>query len=885
MQRRVFGALLSCTAASVAVASAADVSGNQYVFAIERQPIAATLREFSQQSGLNVSFVFDGHDSKDDSKNILAGPLDGRYNVEGALNELLADSGLTFVRINAATVAVISRERLELRTLTPKFQRLGLSAINTVGPIKFLRVAGAPGAQGSPGGTNAEQTETRAKGLEEIVVTAQKRSQNIQDVPMSIAALGVDEIDRRGLVSAEDYLRGIPGVNQVTDSAFGGAIVIRGIETTPRAQNALSGSTVATYFGETPTTSSSGLTGGSNVDLKLVDVDRVEVLRGPQGTAFGNASLGGAVRTIPTAPKLDGWQGKVRASYSATSGSGGDNHMVQVVGNIPLIQDKLAIRAVAYQFEDAGFYRNVAGSDPSVLPVAASRDALAFATNDDEVGAASFNGGRISALFQATDELKFTLSYLTQKTEVDGQPFAGTSTYQQSILQVAPEHVRRGQTGGFADTDIDLANATVEYDLGWADVLATFSHIDSGSQLALTYIYAPALPHSEYGESEHRERSGEIRLTTHLDGGWDFLGGVYAEDLEDRGHYNDIWYGSVASSFGPERELGDQREYRDLKQKAAFGEVSWEFLPGLTVTGGARYYDYERAGRLDNTGYFGASVPADNADASGTKFRGNLSYKPTENSLVYADWSQGFRLGRPQAGVPASVCDLNNDGVVDGSSVTVAQTRFLDSDEVDNYGLGSKLTLLDGRLALAADIYRIDWEGVPFQVIPSCGRGYLTNAFGARSEGVEFQMSYQIAEPLRVDVGGSWIHARLTDDVPSQGAFEDDRLPGSPKVNANLAVQYEFAIAGHEAFIRADTIYVGTFYGNFQELPETRAGGYTKVDASARVMLNNLSVDLFVNNLTDVDEFTFRGIFGGQGEFYGFRMRPRTIGIQLGYSF
>src|SRR5262249_48739166 len=156
--------------------------------------------------------------------------------------------------------------------------------------------------------------------------------------PVSIAAITSEEINRRGLVSAEDYLRGIPGVNQGS-AMSGSSVVIRGLETSPSFQNFSSGPTVATYFGETPTPDSGGLSNNGSVDIKLVDMQRVEVLRGPQGTSFGNSSLGGAVRTIPVAPNLERFEGKVAANYSVTSGTGGGNDLFQAIGNFPLIAD------------------------------------------------------------------------------------------------------------------------------------------------------------------------------------------------------------------------------------------------------------------------------------------------------------------------------------------------------------------------------------------------------------------------------------------------------------------------------------------------------------------------------------------------------------------
>jgi outer membrane receptor protein involved in Fe transport len=735
-------------------------------------------------------------------------------------------------------------------------------------------------------------TDIASRSLEEIIVTATKRAESIQDVPISIAAITADDIDRRGLVSAEDYLRGIPGVNQTTDPV-GSSIIIRGVETSPSYQNYSSGTTVATYFGETPTTNSAGLAANSTVDIKLVDIERVEVLRGPQGTAFGNSSLGGAVRIIPAAPKLDEFGGKVGIGYSSTSGYGGDNNMMEGVLNVPLLKDKLAIRAAAYRFEDSGIYRNNASTDPMLQAAAVEYGAEAFANDEKDVGASKFTGGRVSALFQASDDFKITLSYLTQKTEVDGNSLANSGTFDQAVFQVAPEHIIRGERGAASDTDIDIGNVTLEYNFGWASLLATYSHIDSGALNNSSYSQAtPIWPMSYIQDGTHKENSGEVRLTTQLEGAWNFLVGVYAEELDDDAMYDYRWVGTNAETALFDEFAGDYHDVRNLKQTAAFTEVSWEFLPRFTLTGGARYYDFSRRSLVETTGpMFGNETSTLGADASGSTFRGNLSYKPNDDTLLYASWSQGFRLGKPQPGLPSGLCDVNNDGLVDGTSnVSIDATGILESDEVDNYEIGGKFTLLDNRLVISADVYRIDWTGVPFRVAaPSppdgCGLTYNANAGGAVSQGFEFQANLHLTPALRVDFGASTIDAKLSKDAPALDAFDGDRLPGSPKVNGNLAIQYEFDVLGHEAFVRADSIYVGPFYGDLQETPVTEAGDYVKIDLSTRVTINDFNVDLYVRNLTDRDDYAFRGTYDAGRPYFGYRLRPRTVGLQLGYNF
>jgi outer membrane receptor protein involved in Fe transport len=836
---------------------------------IPAQDLGSALQALAKERDFHVIFV------AEDVGGVRTQGVVGEVTADEALSSILNGTGLTYRYIDEKTVTIVpvgpSSSQIESRASA----------------VPALMVAqGEEKRQSEPQAGENSSGSFEDQKLEEIVVTAQKRPERLQDVPLSITAVTAEEIDRRRLVSEEDYLRGIPGVNQVTDT-IGPSIVIRGIETSPSNQNFSAGTTVATYFGETPTTNSAGLGGGANVDLKLVDIERVEVLRGPQGTAFGNSSLGGAVRTIPAAPKLDRPEGKVGINYSVTSGSGEDNNMMQAVGNLPLIENKLAIRAVAYRFEDSGFYRSVSGSNPALQARAATYGAQAFATNEDHVGSANFTGGRIAALFQASDDLKFSFGYLKQKTEVDGQAQAGTGAYDQALFQVAPEHVSRGQKGGVSDTDIDLANATMEYRFSWASLVATFSHIENDSMFTAPFAGFPA---SSAVVSEHRENSAEIRLATRLEGAWDFLGGLYAEELKDDFLQDAYWFGSAQSNiFGTSRFLGLYSDQRDLKQKAAFGEASWRFLRNFTLTGGVRAYDYERTGQVNPSGLFGVTPTAAQGDASGNSFRGNLSYKPNDAALVYASWSQGFRLGKPQPGLAPGLCDRNSDGIVDGTNTTIEQTRSFESDSVDNYELGSKLTLLDRRLTIAADIFHIDWSGVPFSIraplAPTgCGLVYNANAGGAESEGVEVQANFFVTRAFRVDVGGSSVRAKLTENAPGVGGFDGDRLPGSPKVNGNLALQYEFNIGGHPAFVRADSTYVGTFFGNLQESVLTEAGGYVKLDASARVTVGNLDIDFFVRNLTNQDDFTFRGIRDG-GQFFGYRLRPRTVGLQLGYSF
>ncbi len=890
MTFRIVWVLAISLLTTVGAASAgAQQNAETVALDIAPQPLGTALNAFAQQAGLQVVFF------SAVSGGIISPRLAGRYTAQAALEKLLANTLLSYEFINARTVAIRSAQLKDGSNTGTAMPRNALAADRE---LKLAGVDEPATVQRSETPLQSSKDAKASSGdgeekLQEILVTARKRTENIQDVPISIAVVTAEDIDRRGLVNGADYLRGIAGANQVEGGYGGQAIIIRGIETNTMYQGYRAGSATATYFGETPTTGSAGLV-GSSVDIKLVDIERVEVLKGPQGTAYGSSSMGGAVRIIPVAPKLNAFEGKLGTGYSTTSGTGGPNYQFQAVGNMPLVRDKLAIRAAAYSFSDSGYYRNRAGSDPAFQAVAASFGAQAYATDEEEAGAHSATGGRISALFQATNDLRFTFSYLTQKDQTDGWAQATSGTYEQTLFRVAPEHVRRGQNEGVSDTRVDIGNAVMEYDLGWTDLLATYSYIDGGTvamhpyaALGGAYLWAA----SDGRDADFKGHTGEIRLATKLQGAWNFLVGLYGERNTDRYQTTVWWHGDPATNFFTpgQRFLFDALDRRELQQRAAFGEVSWKFLPAWTFTGGVRAYKYDRTVRFDQSGYFAGGSPPptrNTVDADGTNFRANLSYKPAEQAILYAGWAQGFRLGKPQLGAPAGICDRDGDGLVDGTNVTVESTTRVDSDTVDSYEIGGKFALLDRRLAIDAAVFRMEWSGLPVDVRPPlCIANYAANAGGARSRGVEVQANFLVTNALRVDIGGSYIDARLTEDVPAQGFFADDRLPGTPKVNGNLGLQYEFDVAGRTAFVRADAIYMGSFFGNVLESPSTEAGGYVKLDATARLVVDKLNIDLFVRNLTNEDAFTFRDSYAFTGPYYGYRLRPRTIGVQLGYSF
>ena len=854
-------------------------------FSIPPQPLANALLSFSGQSKAQV---------------VTASASIADLNTKGVSERLTP---------RAALARLIEGSDLEIRSSGEhSFSLLARSDEAKAGKPALVKVkaaseeTGPPVADAAPAATESDkkkenrQREVDDRGgelrIETVIVTATKREERLGDVPISIAVISAQDIERRGLIGMEDYLRGVPGVNQIDRGPADNSIVIRGITSQPQSDN-LPGATVASYFGETPITGSAGAGAGGSIDVRPVDIERIEILRGPQGTTFGSSSLGGATRMIPVRPRLDAFGAKIAGSYSTTSGTGSDNSMMQGVVNVPVVEDEFALRAVGYRFEDSGFYRNVAADDPATMAQAQSWgiDNDVRANAKDDVGRVVSTGGRVAALWHAADGLDLSMNFLTQTIEQDGRLEATNGKYEQIRLPIAPLRRIRGERSEVSDTEMDLVNVGVDYDLGWGALTVAASSIDAGSDYNLGIVLG-AFPSSSTWSSDFESSTLEARLASKFDGNFQFLGGVFYEDVDEEQSQFISSPGAPAPNPYVTEPIGSIERGRELDQRAVFGEVSYRLTEKLVATLGARYFRYNknesivREGGIFRIPIGGGVAEKSEKDENDSSFKADLSYKPTDASLLYASWAQGFRLGRATVGLPPATCDANSDGLVDGTGVTIESTRSVDSDFLDSYEVGGKFSLFDRRMVIDTSVYRIIWDGLPANVLAPqpCNLNYTANAGEANSDGIEFQASLFVVDGLRLDFGGGYTRAKLTKNVAAQGWRDGDRLPGSPKVSANLAAQYDFDIASYKTFVRADSFYTGEFYGNFQPSPLTEAGGYTKVDVRAGVEIGRVGVELFVRNLTNADEFTWRGL-SNANSFFGYRLRPRTVGVQLAYSF
>lgn len=882
----IVGAAASLWALLNATVGHAGDGERRYDFDVRKETLGAALDAIARQTDLIVLYP-----------NELAGktgvqPVVGRYTVREAIDVMLRGTrlsgGLTEHGVIYISISDSDQARNGENDMTGRTVNKSLWASTAA----LLFGVGAHAQESGEQSANAASDSAgEPSGIEEIIVTAQKRSERLQDVPMSIAVIGTQDIERRGLIGMEDYLRSIPGVSQIDQGPAANAVVIRGVATSPQFENFSSGTTVGTYFDETSITAAAGL-GAGGIDVRPVDLARIEVLRGPQGTTFGSASLGGAVRLVPQRPVMNDFSGRVAGSLSATDGSGGTNSMVQGIFNMPLVTDRLALRAVAYRFDDSGVYDNIVGTDPASLAVADrfGVGSTVLGYTQDDVGQTVSTGARLSATWAVSDSVDATLVYLHQDIEQDGWPLATLGGYQQARFPIAPQARLRGERGEVADSNIDLANAVIDVDLGALALTSVLSLVDSGSQSAST-VQSATSPRSTTNGSEFQSVSGEVRLRSAYTGALQFLIGAFYEDIADDYLQTSDWPGMPATNPFRTDPIFHFEQTRDLEQLAAFGEISYAITDRLKVLGGARRFEYEKSeGQLSEGGLvnvpLGSGLPTSfNDKDTETSWKAGLTYEPTDDTLFYTTWTQGFRLGRATAGLPASQCDVDQDGVVDGTNISLASARLVDSDFLDNYELGAKLTLADGRVFIDGAVYRIEWDGLPIrQLVASCGQAYTANVGSAKSEGAELQVRFVPIDGLQIDIGGSHNRAELVQDAPGLNARKGAPLPGSPDWSANLAIQYDMRVRGYDAFVRSDALYAGEFYGDLLKSPNTLSGGYVKVDVRVGMKVRSLRAELFVKNLTNEDDFTWRGLTNANA-YFGYRLRPRTVGLELGFAF
>ena len=660
--------------------------------------------------------------------------------------------------------------------------------------------------------------------IENILVTALRRETSVQDIPLNIAAFDGSLLEAREISDLAELGRNVPGL-YVVDQGKRSAnnIVVRGLNLNPFASAEFlgntGGQTVATYVGEVPL----------YVDLALNDVDRVEVLLGPQGTLYGAGTLGGAIRYIARRPQFDETSLSVRGGTFTLSESDGMGWRGGATFNVPM-GDKLAFRASVDRYDDPGFIdtpylvRVPGVSDPEPLPAASAANLYGAEDVDGE----ETTSARVGLRWQPSDGVDANFTYHYQNMDVGGRTqnhvvAFGTARYQSATRYPEPNERRN-----------ELLSAEIVADLGFAELTSAtgysrykeFGQRDQTDLLiTLQYSYEAFPSFSAFTREIEKENTltQELRLVSQGDGRVRWIGGLFFLDFEQPE--------GESREFTPQYDvyLGGSRPdsleyisvlYEDLTEKALYGELSFDATDRWQITLGARYYDYDYLASsaqdlpLANTVFGGA--PPDEINLvldphgqkdSGSLFKLNTSYRFTDDMMGYVTISEGYRIGASNG---IDLCAVPPDP---GQNIC-AQPEELQyfPDTTTNYEIGLRSQWLDRRLTLNGALYTIDWQDPQLASATAVGAQPITiNGDGAETSGLELALDAQVTDRFNIGFSYSHLKAELSDVAPrlvrdftqpdfgtNPVAYIDgqpgDRLPGSPEDQATVYLGYDWSL-------------------------------------------------------------------------------------------
>lgn len=713
-----------------------------------------------------------------------------------------------------------------------------------------------------------EQTQDDAAAVPEIVVTAQKREERLLNVPASITAESQDALQRRGATQLEDIIRNTPGIsNAGPGQGNNTAITIRGVSTGTGI--GLKQATVSLLFDDIPVDPNTAAIGTTN--LRTVDIERVEVLRGPQGTLFGSGALSGAVRFITNKPNLDTFGGAAELTV-ATTHRGEESFAGNAVVNVPLVDDKLGIRAVGYGYQDGGWVDNLA-------------------TGQRDVNRVETYGGRLAVAFRPTDRLSLTLTGIYQDSEDKG---SGESLY---ALTLGASDFGR-QTSLFKSPSSDLENKLVdlaaEYDLGAVSLFSSTTYgnrkssteSEAGFYLPLLgfLLGVPGLSGEVPGQtgSDFDNFTQELRLSSNGSGPlrWT-IGGFYLKS--DGGGRQTVTAAAIVPIIGTST-LAQLDTKGGQEELAAFGEATYTIANRLDLTAGMRVsrttvkFATESAGILLTQNPNPAFVVTTDIEQKETVAnpRFSVAYRPSTNATFYVQAARGYRVGGP-----------NLSAGLGGGGVPTSYK----SDSLWNYEVGAKARLADGRVRLSGAAFYIDWSDIQTALVIN-NVNYTGNAGSARIKGLEFEAAVRPVDNF--EVGGSFLLSdnELTDDVPeltrvtgTLGVFDGERLPASPERQATGYAELSIPAIGDGGYVRGTVQYIGDQFTDFGERG-SKFGDYTTLDLRAGVNLGSLEVVAFANNVFDSQgkrsafDLAAVGPIIAQPQL-AYRVRPRTFGLTL----
>ncbi len=765
-----------------------------------------------------------------------------------------------------------------------------------------------------------------------IIVTATKRAESLQDVPFSINAQTQDDIEITGAGSLEDVARSVAGLSIQNLGPGQSQVAIRGVSAGQivRDQPGVK-EQVGVYLDESVISLSL-----FTPDLDLFDLNRVETLRGPQGTLFGSGSVGGTVRYITNQPDVDDFEGRVEGSINTIDDGGTGGHIKGAV-NMPLVEGQSALRLVGYHTEYGGYI-----------------DALTPTGSKEDVNSGNRTGGRAALRFDLTPNFSVTPRVIYQEIEADGFNREEAFNWLTGGLPPGENAQFLLLDEAFSDETL-ITDLTAEINLGFADLTSITSYTDrdilvSRDASALTHSVSQdlgfdpavfALPSNLRDSTTYESITQELRLSSASDGPLQWLVGVFYADIErdynqrlptagydafhqarsdflngDADPDNDLpGPAAVANGFPADSPFNSDLNYQ-LEQFAVFGEASYDVTERLTLTAGGRFYDFEEDRTISSGGLFanGDSNVMDTTSSDGFTPRFLASYEFNEVVTLNAQASQGFRLGGVNDPLNVPLCS-DEDEAIFGSF------QDYDDETLWNYEAGFKAQT--GQVTFNAAAFYTDISDLQVTLdAGSCSSRIVFNVEEAHTAGIEGEISVSPADGLELSIAASLIEAEFDSTVVDGtgtvigGIEEGNRLPSVPELQIAASGVYRWAApwagADAEAFVAGSIQHVGSRFTqpsdqtdgqglpsatglalgaltgaeNPQELVDLDLDAYETLNLSTGLEFDSWSVTLFVNNVTDTNaNLSFDRERGGRARL-GYRTnQPRTVGVTVRKDF
>lgn len=792
-----------------------------YVFDVPAQTLAASLHAVSKTTGVDIAF-----DPAIVGQRNAPG-LHGTFSLERALTQLLAGSSLRY--------SYSSDNAIVIMPATPP---------------------------ASPSATSASSTNAVTTTLQAITVTGNLRSESLADFAGSITALTGHDLSQMGANSMQDYLQTIPGVSFGAMFPGFSNITIRGIGTTTATDQGQQ--TTGLYIDGIPLTEP--YFNLATPDLDIFDIDRVEVLKGPQGTAFGTGAMGGAINYITNKPDLKTFENSFQAGLSHVNGNGSLGHIANGMLNIP-VGDKVAFRIVVTDRRAPGYIDNVG-------------------TGVRNSNTTDVLGSRILATWQINDTTSLDWMTLYQRIKDADQPY---TTAPLGVLQkdtAFPE---------FFNTSIVINALDFKHAFGWGDLMVRASthnkiqHSASDATLSTASLFDDLVSPISFPQDASADgRTLEARLTSNTGGTIEWLVGA----IYDNTHifYDDYGFAPGAAAaidtvygagLGSELAPDDHFYYAPLsvhgKQTAVYTQVSWTFRPRWKLTLGGRYYDTTVTSNSIDAGLFnylstGSTTPSylvGSQKATGFSPMGSLSYDLSPNSMVYGLISTGFRYGGP------------NDNPATGTSSTPGS---FGPDKLTNYEAGWRASNAAKTFRSDVSVYFIDWKDIQLRTFTPIGLAYAVNADKAYSYGIDTSFDWLVTPHLQ------WRGALGMNLAKLVGAFEQSAdmvapsgtpLPGSSKWQASSELIYTFE-GSHHPFVSGLFQYRSkAAFDLFDQVP--KMGNYSIFNIRAGAVFGGATYTFYIDNVANK-----RGVANGfvisPTDIQRFYLTPRTIGILVDFQ-